>query len=74
MEDSPNPARTLHRIAEALGLPPDIFFGGDDRRTDALADLAAMAELLRLWSALRSDVDRARVLSQVRDLVKQRDN
>ncbi|MDP4026851.1 hypothetical protein Q8W71_30085 [Methylobacterium sp. NEAU 140] len=73
MEDGSDPARTLRRIADALGLPPDIFFGDGDRQTDVLADLAAMAELLRLWSTLRSDVDRARVLVQIRDLVKQRE-
>ncbi|MDP4026101.1 hypothetical protein Q8W71_26075 [Methylobacterium sp. NEAU 140] len=74
MKDGSDPARTLRRIADALGLPPEIFFGDDDRRTDVLADLAAMAELLRLWSALRSDVDRANLLAQIRDLVRQRDN
>ncbi|MDP4023798.1 hypothetical protein Q8W71_14280 [Methylobacterium sp. NEAU 140] len=62
---------SLRRIAEALGQPPAAFFNAAEG-TDALSDLAATTELLRLWSTLTSDVDRAAVLGFVRDLAEQR--
>jgi len=68
------PARarpTLRRIANAVGVGPESFYVHGP--TDPLADAAATTELLRLWTEVTHDGDRAKVLALLRGLASRRD-
>lgn len=64
-----SPKAQLQRVADTLDVPVDSFFAG----TPSDPDLAGAAELLRLWTELRDENDRAALLSAARDLVSRYD-
>ncbi|KZB97802.1 hypothetical protein AU375_06132 [Methylobacterium radiotolerans] len=58
-------SRSLHRIAALLGVPVEDFY----ERQEKVDDVADARECLRLWSLIRADDDRKRVLAFMRDVV-----
>lgn len=61
----PHLTRRLHRIAELLGMPVKNFYETQEQ-VDSIADAR---ECLRLWSLIRTDDERERVLTFMRGLV-----
>lgn len=60
----------IARIAEILGCSAEAFLdGGETQATEPASDAREMAELVRLWSALRDPALRRDILAQLREAV-----